>query len=487
MTLEEFLAVKAPSNYVEAPVSPEEFKKPTPKPEVTGVQTAPVSPKAEQIKKMFSLAPTPEAPVAPEQQPVEQAQPQQPTEKFQPSPISFPTLESADYAMTPTSDLVDMEKIRSQAEKMVKEPTWGEFLTALSPLAIEAIAGGGTTNVAPGIAGDYLMKGLEKREARKTSIEDKLMEIQKARLTKRRGGGMQPKSLRDKTTGQSVIGSYDPYTDTMYVAGSPVNTSNYELAPGLSTQEFAKRQNITQANKIETADALGQGARISPDTGLLSVVRNGKVIPVQVSSSLLDPKQVKDLDSVVRPFISSDAYKKTASVLKFSKNVDSLLRDAMSGNPIASEMARSELAKLAEGGGKLTDQDIARLGGSQSYKNQVKRFVNLQKSGDPLLETDIDYMKRVAVILEKNAKQELMKSVTGLEQAASQKGVPAGATQTALMPYMPGLYESKAKAPVSLPPKKGMVVVEDMNGVKGYIPQQNLKKALESKKYKVVP
>ena len=499
MTLEDFFAAKAPSNYVESasamPLMEDAYRKPTPKPEAKGVQTAPVSPKVEEIKKIFTSAPA----MAPAEVPQEET-PQAPVEQQAPSSLTMPSSnfelppqvqpqQQIDTTMIPTSELVDMKKIREQAKGMVEEPSWGEFLTALAPLAIEAIAGGGTTNVAPGISANYLKGRLDKTEARRMSMEDKLMEIQKARLLRKRGAGMQPKSLRDKATGESFIGSYDPNTDTMYIKGTPVDTTKYELAPGLSTQEFGRRQEMTQANTIQTADVLGKGARINPENGLLSIVRNGKLVPLQVSTSALDPQQVKDLDSVVRPFLTTDAYKKTASVLKFSKNIDSLLSDAMSGNAIAAQMARSELAKLAEGGGRLSDQDIERLGGSTSYKNQLKRFANLQRTGDPLLPQDIEFMKRVAVILEKNAKTELRQSVSALEQAAIQKGVPAGATQTAIQPMIPGLFESTS----AKPKESGMVKVEKLDakgnptGVFGMIPKANLQKALNSKKFKAVP
>jgi hypothetical protein len=98
-------------------------------------------------------------------------------------------------------------------------------------------------------------------------------------------------------------------------------------------------------------------------------------------------------------------------------------------------------------------------------------------------------MKRVAAILEKNAKTELRQSVSALEQAAIQKGVPAGATQTAIQPMIPGLFESTS----AKPKESGMVKVEKLDakgnptGVFGMIPKANLQKALNSKKFKAVP
>jgi hypothetical protein len=186
MTLEDFFAAKAPSNYVESasamPLMEDAYRKPTPKPEAKGVQTAPVSPKVEEIKKIFTSAPAMAPAEVPQEQsfqaPAEQQTPSSltmPSSNFELPPQVQPQQQQIDTTMIPTSELVDMKKIREQAKGMVEEPSWGEFLTALAPLAIEAIAGGGTTNVAPGISANYLKGRLDKTEARRMSMEDKLM------------------------------------------------------------------------------------------------------------------------------------------------------------------------------------------------------------------------------------------------------------------------------------------------------------------------
>jgi len=115
--------------------------------------TAPVSPTLPKLKEMFSTQPVAE-------------QPQQP-------------------AYTPpvaTSDLVDMEKIRGQVDGMMPERGMSDWLSVLAPLATEAVFGKGQAGgVSYGIAGKAATDMVGKDEARRTKLEDKLMDIERAR------------------------------------------------------------------------------------------------------------------------------------------------------------------------------------------------------------------------------------------------------------------------------------------------------------------
>jgi uncharacterized membrane protein len=114
---------------------------------------APVSPTLPKLKEMFSTQPVAE-------------QPQQPT--YTP-PVA-------------TSDLVDMEKIRGQVDGMMPERGMSDWLSVLAPLATEAIFGGGKAGgVSYGIAGKAATDIVGKDEARRSKLEDKLMDIERAR------------------------------------------------------------------------------------------------------------------------------------------------------------------------------------------------------------------------------------------------------------------------------------------------------------------
>lgn len=115
--------------------------------------TAPVSPTLPKLKEIFSTQPVAE-------------QPQQPT--YTP-PVA-------------TSDLVNMEKIRGQVDGMMPERGMSDWLSVLAPLATEAVFGGGKSGgVSYGIAGKAATDIVGKDEARRTKLEDKLMDIERAR------------------------------------------------------------------------------------------------------------------------------------------------------------------------------------------------------------------------------------------------------------------------------------------------------------------
>jgi hypothetical protein len=318
------------------------------------------------------------------------------------------------------------------------------------------------------------------------------MEMDKARISKKTTASkLQLKSLRDRQTGEPVMGSYDPSTDTMYVRGTPVDTAQYELAPGMSTQDYGRRQEILGKKQKDIGEFFGRGTRLDPETGLLSKVENGRLIPLQVSLNQLNPKQVRDLKGVIEPFKSTDTYKKNSISLMASKTANELLKQAANtNNPTAAEMARRELAKMAEGGGKLSDQDVAALGGSQAYKDRLRRWSRLQRTGAPLLQEDIYFMQVVANAIEREARKNLQQAVAGLEADFIQRGGVPGAVQTSMRALAPNLYENNFSNP-SAPPDRVRVERLDSNGNPtgdfGSIPKSLLQKALKEKKYKVAP
>ena len=494
MKLEDLFKTKEPTNYVEQASAGQDpllkfFQERTVKAQKA---KQPITPQKEAaIKQNFALPP---------QQPMAEQQPMaddgmdaefekvaaQETPEFQQTPEMPVAQESLEtQTRSPAISIPDLtakEKelsLSDRAEKMLPERTWTDYLPYLTPLLVEGLMG--TNADAAGIAGSALLKSEEDRMKRKQTLEDKLLEMEKARLSKKIAAGKgQAKSLRNKRTGESVIGVFDPTTNTMSVNGQLVDTSEYELAPGLSRQEFEVRSGITQQRQKELGEFFGRGVRVDPDTGLLARVINGRLVPIQVQKGQLNPRQARDLTKIVTNFKTTDVYKKNADTLRFAQTVQNLLAE---GNPIAIEMARSELAKAAEGGGRLSDADIARLGGSKAIREQVDRFAYLQSTGEPATPKDVVFMQRVADILEEKARKNLNQSIVGLEQDFVENyGGVAGAVQTAINPYAPQLAQKpSAESGIS-----GMVKVKHpKTGQVGYIPRKNLNKALE-KKFKVV-
>lgn len=454
-----------------APVAPVSPIVPAPAAPILPKMAEPISEEKKQIiKSQFNLNKQPqvEEEAMPQQ---EMAQPEMPS---QAPNIQFPDLATSSYEET-RKPATELDSIPDQAEKMLPKRDWTDMLPYLAPLVVGALSGD-TMGASSGIAGEQLLKGEGERVKRKQSLEDQLMAMQKAKISKKTTATKyQLKPLRNKATGESFIGSYDPSSNTMTLQdGTPVDTAQYELAPGLSTPEFQKRQSFMGEKKKEIGDYFGQGVKLDPETGLLSKVQNGKMIPIQVSRNQLNPKQSKDLDGIVNTWKATDAYKKPATTFQTASSVDKLL--AMTKNPASAAFARRELAKMAEGGGKLSDQDVASVGGSTSYRAEAKRFANLQRTDMPLTNQEVVALKEIARVLRDDAKSKLRESVSGLEQSfvVNKGGIP-GAIQTAISPLIPGLYGAKPQAAPA-----GMVLMVSPTGVKGYVPEANVQKALNN-------
>lgn len=379
-----------------------------------------------------------------------------------------------------TSDLLDMGKIKSQAEMLSPSKTsMSDLLANLTPLAVEAIFGGNEAGgVSSGIAGESILGDLGQKQKRRQTLEDKLMELKKIGAGKK-GGGLQMKSLINKDTQEKVIGMFDPSGILTDLNGTPLDATKYAVASGLTQPEFKERQQIQTKEQITRTRELGRDLRTDPTTGLLGRWEEGRFSPVQVPSGSLSPIQKKDLDGVVNKFISSDSFKKPLATLQAASNVESLLQDAMSGNPVSAEVARSEIAKMAEGGGKLTDQDVARVGGDQSIKAIAKRFANLQKTGMSLTPKDLEDLRKLADTLYKVNRLKMMEGVRGQEKAFLQKGGVSGAVQTAILPYIPASPQGKS---INMPSAQnsGMIKVISPDGKPGSIPAANLQKALQN-------
>lgn len=488
MKFEDLFKVKEPTNYVEQASGGQDplakfFQERTAKAQKA---KQPITPEKEMaIKKNFSI--NPQAAELPPEHIANQAAPQlEPTSMMEKSsyvpsyyeeeiPTEEEKLTIPDLAAKKEEEL----SLSDKAEKMLPERTWKDYLPYLAPLLVEGLMG--VNADAAGIAGSALLKSEGDRMKRKQTLEDKLLEMEKAKLTKKVAAGKgQAKALRNKATGESVIGVFDPTTNTMTVKGVPVDPTEYELAPGLSTQEYMKRAEIAQKNQMETGDYFGRGVRIDPDTLLLSRVVNGRMVPIQTARGQLDPGQARTLDKLVTGFKTTDVYKKNADTLRFAGTLKSLIQE---NNPISLEMAKSELAKAAEGGGKLTNEDVERLGGSRALKDQARRFAYLQKTGKSLTPKDRNYMMRVAQILEERARKNLSGSIMGLEQDFIQRGGIPGAVQTALNPYAPQLSQNQS----ANSGKSGTVLVKNLEtGEVGDMPIVNLERALNSKKYILV-
>jgi hypothetical protein len=410
---------------------------------------APVSPTLPKLKEIFS----PQS-IAPEQ-------PQQPT--YTP-PVA-------------TSDLVDMEKIRGQVDGMMPERGMSDWLSVLAPLATEALFGKGQAGgVSYGIAGKAAADMVSKDETRRNKLEDKLMDIEKARAIAGAKASKGDKSFQtvnivDEASGDVIKANFDKNTGKYYSPeGKPLNSEKIRAGYSVIPEEWTRRSDVGLKVAKEKADYT---PRLNPESGNYARATENGMQDIGVNKSRLTPKQEKDLTQQTDKFITSDVYKKSAATLSAAGNIDELLSAANSGNAAAANSARVQIARMSGEVGALSDMDIKSTGGSPSIKNTVKRFANLQRTGVPLLPQDIAELKEMARIYEAVARKKIGAAVSKLDKSNVELsgGLPGSVTQK-LEAYIP-------KGRQNTQSSNGMVRVISPEGVVGNIPAANLEKALK--------
>ena len=349
------------------------------------------------------------------------------------------------------SSTIDYQAIRDEAAGMMPERGMGDILPSLVPLAIEAIFGGGNAGgVSYGVAGKNLLSTEEARGKRQNTLEDKILEIQKARAISGAKAGkgnnrqFQSKNVYDKETGKTYFINYDTSTGTYSdPAGNPISQDKLRTGFAIVPEENNRRR---EADLLAAKEKIDYTPRINPETGMPSRQTGKGMESIFPQVGELNPKQQKDLTQVTNKFLGSEVYKGAVGTLTAVSGVDDLLKSASSGNPAAANFARKELAKMAEGAGRLSDMDVEMVSGSPSFKARAKRFANLQKTNVPLTEIDIAELREVADILEKDARRKLDIGVSGIEKDFVENlGGTKGAVGKKMSGYIP---QKKVKKPL---------------------------------------
>lgn len=337
------------------------------------------------------------------------------------------------------SDLIDMDKVRSQVPRA--ETGLSDWLTVLAPLATEAIFGGGKAGgVSYGIAGKHALDTAKENKTRANTLEDKLMEIEKARAIAGAKGDkgtrrFVSKPVWDKDLKRSVYANQDSFTgEYLLPSGKILNSDQIEVGFANTPDEWSRRHTEGIKGAKEKIDYT---PRPDANTGLLSRVTPQGPSPIFPDAGELNPKQEKDLDNQIAKFLTTDVYKKNANALQSASTIDGLIRDAVSGNASSANVARSEIAKIAEGGGRLTDQDVERVGGPQDWRSKIARYTNLQKNKRPLLDSDIAELKQIADTISRVARIKLQDAMIGMETAIAQKGGVKGSVTKGMQGYIP--------------------------------------------------
>lgn len=124
--------------------------------------------------------------------------------------------------------------------------------------------------------------------------------------------------------------------------------------------------------------------------------------------------QKKRLNEIQGDFEKKPTYKEATDKLMVAAEVDTLLD---TGNPISQQIAKTKVARIANGVGVLTDKDVERVNGSQDLISKAKRIYERSMTGE-LLPEDINDLREVVSAFKLHAQNQLKKEA---ERFAEQK------------------------------------------------------------------
>lgn len=377
MNLQDIFKQKPREEYVTAPVEnpatlEKFFAERVPK-KVTPKQTAPVEQlKIEEIKQKFSPQPVQQEVSTTQSAPEMGAKTSDSFKDMESYAVSgeTPVNQYTGYEMPipqyapaqATSDLVDMEKIRSQADAMMPERGPKDWLSVLAPLATEALFGGGKAGgISYGIAGKAATDMATKDEARRTGLENKLMEIQKARQI------ASAKSL-GKNAGKTA--------ELMGPKGEAI------LAP----QDYALGKQLWK--KPETNNFAQKAALLKMKGQLEEKIASGK-------ASAKEKKDLRDLEVKLSKEWSSDEFTKgTRKVADAYKRIERL--DPNNTNRIEEMGAIFDLMKSLDPQSVVRESEQAMAIGARSYADVIDYFDSILSGEKRLTPTQMNNIKKFA-------------------------------------------------------------------------------------------
>jgi hypothetical protein len=345
------------------------------------VKTPVSTPRVEEIKKIF-------APAAPEMAPIP------PTTPVPETPAKVPPVEEKGF-------------------------DWASLLPALAPLATEALmSGGGTAGESLGISGSHLLTQEGKKETRKNELENKLLDMQKAReLASIKASGKEKPLTTSNTL--PVVGEDGKIRYEM--VGEAIGKEKPMDAPkGLTSEEWNRRQNYTYRLK----------------SGLEKDKLSSK-----------EKKDNRDLEVKLSKEWSSDEFTKgTRKVADAYKRIEKI--DPANTNRIEEMGAIFDLMKSLDPQSVVRESEQAMAINARSYSDVVNYFDSILSGESKLTKTQLQNIKKFAT----NLYRKRMESQSDLDKGYTERAKRYSLNSENIVQNI-----SSAPMPPELPPE-GTVV-----------------------------
>lgn len=343
------------------------------------VKTPVSTPRVEEIKKIF-------APAAPEMAPIP------PTTPVPETPAPVPPVEEKGF-------------------------DWASLLPALAPLATEMLmSGGGTAGESLGISGSHLLTQEGKKETRKNELENKLLDMQKARDLA---------SIKAESKGQKYLEVKGPNGEPIITpSGEAAYKEAWKAAPkppsGLTDEEWKKRQDYTYRLK----------------SGLKKDELSAK-----------EKKENRDLEVKLSKEWSSDEFTKgTRKVADAYKRIEKI--DPANTNRIEEMGAIFDLMKSLDPQSVVRESEQAMAINARSYSDVVNYFDSILSGESKLTKTQLQNIKKFAT----NLYRKRMESQSDLDKGYTERAKRYSLNSENIVQNI-----SSAPMPPELPPE-GTVV-----------------------------
>jgi len=314
----------------------------------------------------------------------------------------------------------------------------GELAILIGSVLGAGIGGGGMEEAAGAATQGLGRLHKEKREDKKQ--QDKLS----AYLAKSRGTASKlQKATYIDAAGIARMGNFDPATGQVTRSASDPRVPQRLTEKQYSSRLGQRGDQYTELAKHKGFTKNEEGQIVTTDkiTGKVDVVK-----PEDVT-----PRQRKDLLGLADKFESKSMVKEIQTSLRMMKNIKASLA---ANNPIADELAKTFIARAAEGGGKLSDADVNRLGGDKdAFWARTAQAIKQFKTGG-LTKRNKKFLMEVASIVEANDRAGL-KSYRDSYSKSRETGTKLSAEQISRGISVPELSEGTAQ------PKQTSVIDEN--------------------------
>lgn len=290
--------------------------------------------------------------------------------------------------------LLDFLKVQPNETDRAKVTNQRALLAGATPLLVGLLAGN------TGDAYEIASKALLDEDQRKLKEEGSLIDYLRKRQMANEATAAKSKQELALGKQQQVklsdgrIASYSPVTGKVYdpTSGAEIRGAEfYRETPELAAQKTKARQKamIDLGVKGRTFGTDTQGRIVLRDTvkGTMTPIGDTSKMAPKVRKRLLDNLDTFNNKTAKKQIEAIDAAIQFQEAIKLGE-----------GNPIAGQYAIFTLAKSADNGGRLSDQDVERFGGSKALKARIDQIAQTAKLGT-MTKENIDFMKEIAEVM----------------------------------------------------------------------------------------